>query len=190
MTRHGVPYVRREGSVLTRCGVALAIGASALLVMAQPALAHAEYSDSEPAKNVAVDQPPDEISISFTEPPAGNAGADVIDGCGRDVAGETRARGEKLIIAVEGGEPGDWMVGYSVISLVDGHPTKGDFSFTVTGKADCEAVATGAEPGPEGRSSMTSAQLVLVAVTSALVAVFTTLLVATVRRARVRDDVD
>lgn len=35
---------------------------------------------------------------------------------------------------------------------------------------------------------MTSAQLILVAVSSALVAVFTMLLVATIRRARSRDD--
>ncbi len=37
---------------------------------------------------------------------------------------------------------------------------------------------------------MTSSQLILVAVTSALVAVFVMLLVATLRRARSRDDVD
>lgn len=37
---------------------------------------------------------------------------------------------------------------------------------------------------------MTSAQLVLVAVTSALVAVLVMLFVATLRRARSRDDVD
>jgi hypothetical protein len=37
---------------------------------------------------------------------------------------------------------------------------------------------------------MTSAQLILVAVTSALVAVFTMLLVATIRRARMREEDD
>ena len=37
---------------------------------------------------------------------------------------------------------------------------------------------------------MTSAQLILVSVTSALVAVFTMLLVASFRRARSRDDTD
>jgi hypothetical protein len=35
---------------------------------------------------------------------------------------------------------------------------------------------------------MTSAELILVSVTSALVAVFTMLVVATIRRARMRDD--
>jgi hypothetical protein len=37
---------------------------------------------------------------------------------------------------------------------------------------------------------MTSAQLILISVTSALVAVFAMLIVATIRRARARDDIE
>ena len=41
---------------------------------------------------------------------------------------------------------------------------------------------------PDQESRMTSAQLILISVTSAMVAVFVMLLVATIRKARTRDD--
>ncbi len=176
--------------MLTRPALALALATYIVLMTAQQAFAHAQYRESQPPRNESVGRPPDQVSISFTEPPAGDAEAEVIDGCGSDVSGEVASRGDNLTIAVSDGQPGEWTVDYSVISLVDGHPTDGDFSFRVKGNPDCEAAAGDRAPEaePGGESSMTSGQLVLVAVTSALVAVFTMLLVATLRRARIRDD--
>lgn len=127
----------------------MVVACAGLLAHAAPALAHAERSGSTPQEGTTVRAVPGELQISFTEPPTGDAVAEVLDGCGRDVVADVEVQNLELTASLDEGQPGKWTVRTNVISGIDGHNTRDRWTFTVRGEADCEAAATEG-PGATG----------------------------------------
>jgi methionine-rich copper-binding protein CopC len=149
---------------------ALAFG----LVQAGPARAHAERSVSTPQEGARVTSAPEELSVTFTEPPTGDATVSVLDGCGRDVVADVVVQNFDVTAPLSAGEPGTWRVETNVISAVDGHNTRDRWSFRVRGEPDCSAPASDAPdaaPGDEedGGGGVPMPLIVLVGATIVLV---------------------
>lgn len=100
--------------------------------------AHGDVTTSAPAPGDRVDEPPAEISISFTEPPTKDGRYSVLDGCGAEVLSGVEGKGTEKTLVVSGGSAGKWKVSYNVISATDGHRSSDSYSFTVAGKKECE----------------------------------------------------
>ena len=135
---------------------AIATGLIAMLigVGAAPALAHAAYKDSNPADGATVSSPPAEVWAEFTEPPESSEASrlEVYDPCGARVdSGGTQASGYRMTTAMSADKQGEYTVLFQVVSALDGHPTKGQFTFTSTGGAPCPG--TEEEPEPEAPES-------------------------------------
>lgn len=120
------------------------IGTIAITIALLPgqAGAHAERSSSDPEAGGRAPRVPRRVTIEYTEPPAGEARARVIDGCKDQVADSVEIQGTTMTISLTGGEPGRWTVRTAVVSGLDGHPTRDSFSFAVAGRRDCS------EPSP------------------------------------------
>jgi copper transport protein len=155
--------------------------AAGVVLQTTPAVAHAERSDSTPREGAAVATAPEELHITFTEPPTGDAVAEVLDGCGREVVTGIEVQNFEITARLASGQPGKWTVQTNVISGVDGHNTRDRWSFKVRGEPDCSAPETEApdaagdpEDSDDGGSSafpliaLVAATLVLVAVGVAL----------------------
>jgi methionine-rich copper-binding protein CopC len=109
-----------------------------LVLLPGPALAHAEMVTVEPAEGSRVDVVPTEVTISFTEPPTTAARVVVVDGCGDEVQSAVTVSNRQAVALVEpGAQPGPWRVSWSVISAVDGHGTRGQAGFAVSGRPSC-----------------------------------------------------
>lgn len=139
--------------------VLLAATLVAVIAQTAPAHAHAERSASTPKEGAAVAAPPEALSITFTEPPTGDAVVEVADGCGRDVVADLEVQNFEITAALGEGQPGRWTVRTNVISGVDGHNTRDRWTFEVRGEPDCSAPATegpaagGDDEDEEGGSS-------------------------------------
>ena len=128
----------------------LAVAAVVLgLAQAGPARAHAERSASSPKEGATIAAAPEELHITFTEPPTGDASVIVLDECGRDVVTDVEVQNFEITASLGGGQPGTWRVDTNVISGVDGHATRDRWVFKVRGEADCSAPET---PGPGAAS--------------------------------------
>ena len=117
----------------------VAVAGAGLLAHAAPASAHAERSGSTPEEGARLAAAPGNLRITFTEPPTGDAVAEVVDGCGRDVVTGVKVQNFEIDAALVSGQPGTWTVKTNVISGVDGHPTRDRWTFDVRGKPDCSA---------------------------------------------------
>ena len=122
---------------MRRAGIAVA--GAFLLALAVPgvSLAHGDLRATNPEDGSKVASPPDEVTITLTEAPTRGAEARATDGCKRRVPAVVSVDGNDVVMALRGGEPGKWKVSYQAVSSVDGHRTRGEFSFTVGGKKDC-----------------------------------------------------
>ncbi|MDQ3915354.1 MAG: copper resistance protein CopC [Actinomycetota bacterium] len=116
------------------------------LAQAGPARAHAERSASSPKEGATLGAAPDELQVTFTEPPTGDAAVTVVDGCGRDVVADVEVQNFDLTVPLAAGQPGKWNVETNVISAVDGHDTRDRWTFRVRGERDCSAPES-APPG-------------------------------------------
>ena len=123
---------------------AVAVAALVLLTfVATPrAFGHAERAATTPEVGARVDEVPQNVSVSYTEPPAGNPVFRVLDGCGNDVVEDLKVQDMTIDATLAGGQPGAWKVEWRVISGVDGHDTRDSYDFKVAGKKDCT------QPGP------------------------------------------
>lgn len=121
-----------------------------VLAWAAPAAAHAERSSSRPEEGVTVARAPGALSITFTEPPTGDAVVEVADGCGRDVVSDVEVQNFAITASLADGQPGKWTVRTNVISGVDGHNTRDRWTFGVRGEADCSAPQTDAPDAAAG----------------------------------------
>ena len=125
--------MRRLGRPLITLGVAglLALG------LAGPAVAHANLADSDPAANALLDQAPDAVTMTFTEPPDPKLSlVHVLDVNGMPVEAGTveQAPGheDELRVALPADLPdGVYTVSWRVVSEADGHASAGAFSFGV-----------------------------------------------------------
>ncbi|HEX2195446.1 MAG TPA: copper resistance CopC family protein [Actinomycetota bacterium] len=128
----------------------IAAAGTVLVLAAAPAQAHAERSASTPAEGARVGAAPETLQITFTEPPTGDAVAEVVDGCGRDVVTDVAVENLEMTATLGEGQPGRWTVNTNVISAVDGHNTRDRWTFTVRGEADCSAPESATPGGAAG----------------------------------------
>ena len=131
----------------TMCLIA---GSLLLLVgVTSPASAHAERAKSTPKEGERVTAAPSELTITFTEPPAGNAKVSVLDGCDDEVALSREVSNLEIVAELGEGQPGKWKVSTTLVSGLDGHPTKDRWTFNVAGEADCSQEAAPAPAATE-----------------------------------------
>lgn len=118
-----------------------------LLFAAAPAGAHASLSASTPAGGAAVEEAPDQVTLSFTEPPdTALSSVKVLGGSGSFEQGAPRlAEGDDstLVVDLKSLPKGSYTVSWRTVSRVDGHSSAGAFAFGV-GEPP-EAVSPGAE---------------------------------------------
>ena len=128
--------MRRAGLLL------MSVVVVALVVPATAALAHGDLAGTSPEDGDRVGRPPAEVRITLTEAPTRGAEARATDGCKKKVPSAVSVDGDDILLTLEGGEPGRWKVSYRAVSSVDGHRTRGNFGFTVTGNKDCRGDAS------------------------------------------------
>ena len=107
-----------------------------LFAWPQPAAAHDSLIDSDPAAGSTVETLPTELTLTFSAAPIGGEGSTevvVIDGDGNDVtAGDATLDGAMVIQPLASEAPaGEYHVIWKIVSS-DGHPTSGEFGFTVS----------------------------------------------------------
>lgn len=136
-------------NVAKRSAIAIALGLLLVGSLVSTASAHAAYKDSNPADGATVSSPPSEVWAEFTEPPESSEASrlEVYDPCGARVdTGGTTASGYRMTTAMSADKQGKYTVVFQVVSALDGHPTKGQFTFTSTGGAPCPG--SGEKPEP------------------------------------------
>ena len=124
---------------MIRGSVFLAMASAALAVLTSAAWGHGDIRSTQPEANTRVRRAPHIVRIVFTETPTRDGRFEVLDGCGEDLLSEAGTHRGETQLGLHDGQPGTWTVSYRVISSVDGHPSRGSFSFTVAGKPDCGA---------------------------------------------------
>ena len=124
-----------------------------LLLWPVAAAAHGDLQGTIPEKGSTLQKPPDHLIINFTEAPAEQSAVSVEDGCSDEVVDQLEFEDKVAHVFLTSAEPGKWKVSYEVVSAVDGHKTKGSYSLTVRGKADCSGGSKsddgGTGPGPQ-----------------------------------------
>jgi copper transport protein len=117
-----------------QCLAALFVAILAVLATGVPASAHAELVSTDPEKGSVVEDAPDEVTLTFSEPVRLTAReVAVYDAAGRVVDSETTASGTEVTVALPGAASladGSYVVGWYVVS-VDGHPISGSLTFSV-----------------------------------------------------------
>lgn len=94
--------------------------------------AHASLIGTDPEDGAALDEAPETLTLSFTEPvePVGDA-FQLFDASGAVATLEAEASGPDVIVTLPGDLPdGGYVVGWRVISM-DSHPISGAVTFTV-----------------------------------------------------------
>lgn len=119
-----------------RALIALAVALVAIAGLAGRARAHAELVAAEPAVNASVVDAPDRIGLEFSEAiDPEHVRVEVLDVLGRTIAGvgpPTVGIDHRTVhVTVTGMAEGVFTVSYEVISLVDGHATRGSYAFLV-----------------------------------------------------------
>jgi copper transport protein len=115
--------------------------------------AHAELASSDPAANESLPEPPEQLTMTFTEPvDLVTARIALLDNRQAEVAGlgaiSVNAAGTTATLPLPDLEPGIYTVSYQVTSATDGHVTAGIFAFLVD--------PTGTQPAPTLPSEATS----------------------------------
>lgn len=125
-----------------------ALSALVICLCATPAWGSAEVKRSAPGNGAGLTRAPDEVWIEFTEPPAEGPRLRVTDSCGTPVGtGPPVVAGSRVTLPIEAIAKGEYVVGFSVQSSVDGETTKGTLTFAVArGDACSEPDSNGSEP--------------------------------------------
>lgn len=103
---------------------------------AQPLYAHANLERSQPAANSVLDQPPDRVTIWFTEPlEADFSQIQVLDSTGQQVDNGDSALDPNdpkvMSVTLKPVPNGTYTVAWRNLSTVDGHTVRGAFVFSV-----------------------------------------------------------
>ena len=154
---------------LVRAGVAALVAVGGLVVCAGPALAHAGLESSDPADGVTLATPPDQVLMTFSEPPdltLSNFG--MLDASGAEVAlhdpelVEGQGGRQAALRPVDALGDGVYTVTFRVVSKTDGHLTAGSIAFgvgAVTGEVVPTANAPTEAPWPSALSVIGKALL-------------------------------
>lgn len=141
---HSTLSRRARAARLLTVIAASVLASAALVLAAQPALAHDELVASDPAADATVDASPAELTLTFSGAISDAPGASevqVTDAAGTSLAGEPTSQDNVLTVPLTGDAEGVVTVLWKVVSS-DGHPISGEYSFTVAG-------APTTEPTPE-----------------------------------------
>ncbi|WP_243704588.1 copper resistance CopC family protein [Micromonospora sp. KC723] len=132
-----------------------ALGVS-LLLPATPAAAHNSLTGSNPADGARVATAPAQVELRFLSKLDPATTTITVVGPGRVAAagGAPRFTGDRVRVPFAPGPAGEYVVGYQVASG-DGHPVKGEVTFTLTTGAS--APAAGATPSPTGSAAVPTA---------------------------------
>jgi copper transport protein len=108
----------------------------ALMLPASPARAHALIGSSDPPDGVRLEEPPEAVTITFTEPPDPALSFIHVHGQGgmavhRGSAESVPDRPQALTVPLAELEEGVYTVTWRAVSRVDGHATAGFLSFGV-----------------------------------------------------------
>ncbi|PKI91501.1 copper resistance protein CopC [Actinomycetales bacterium SN12] len=129
---------------------AVAVATIAALAVAAPASAHDEIVSSTPAADAQLTDAPSEVVLTFSNTLLSldeNSGTamTVVDDSGEDwVAGPPAVAADTVTVPLADGMPGGaYTVTWQVVSS-DGHPTSGEYSFSLT--AAEESAAPSATP--------------------------------------------
>lgn len=144
-----------------------AVAAAAVLTVAAPASAHDSLVASSPADGEQVATSPEQIVLTFSntliavEDEDDGTAVVVEDAAGRDWAGEPVIEGDTVTVPLEEDlPPGDYRVTWQVVSS-DGHPTSGEYGFTVLGAtASADPAPTPTEPSatPDDSDALASSE--------------------------------
>jgi copper transport protein len=138
----------------------LAVVATLLCVLSAPAWAHGRLRSSVPAAGARVTIVPAELRLTFSEPAElAFTTVRLVTASGREITlGAVRFTDStrRTVVAPVGGpvEPGRHVVRWQVAGA-DGHPVRGEFTFTVT--AGAAGVATSPADGPDAPPDTASA---------------------------------
>ncbi len=116
--------------------LAVLAAAAVLALTGGAAAAHANYVKSNPAADARLAKSPTEIRVTFSEPPdPRNSDIAVLDPSGTrlDTRIVTAAPDEDdtLRVGVPALPDGGYLVSWAVVSIVDGHQTRGAFAFAI-----------------------------------------------------------
>jgi copper transport protein len=130
---------------LVRLALGAIFGALVLVTaLASPAAAHASLTSIDPADGARLDESPEVVRLTFSEPVSvGLGGVRVLDADGNAVQdGTARADGAEVVIDLQPDLPdGTYVVAYRVVSA-DGHPVRGGSVFGV-GEGEVDTGALG-----------------------------------------------
>jgi len=135
------------------------IFAAATLGLAAPASAHDAAESTSPAQGASLAAPPEEVSVTFSNPPLGIGSSFSV----KDAGGAEWADGSVQIVdnvatqkLRQGGPSGSYTVAWRVVSS-DSHPIEGTFTFTVAAGA-AGAAPSGAAPSSAPSSGTSTAK--------------------------------
>lgn len=127
------------------------------------ASAHSVLVSSTPADGQTVDASPSEVTATFNEDISPEFAYLTVMRDGTDHAsGEPHVDGRTVSVAVPELEPGDYTVGYRIVSA-DGHPVQGSVSFTIAGATQAaasptaESTTASGSPAASGNPAATAA---------------------------------
>lgn len=115
--------------------VLMAFSASAILLLAPPALAHGKLQASTPADGSTLEQAPKRVRLQFTEPvEAAFTTVKLIDTAGQEVesakAEVPSDDAKAVVLALPALTPGSYRAVWSMVGP-DGHRVKGEVKFSV-----------------------------------------------------------
>ncbi|MEX2586528.1 MAG: copper resistance protein CopC [Actinomycetota bacterium] len=134
---------------------ALLLALTGLLLLPGQALAHANMAASDPTGGAALEQAPEQVRITFTEPPdPGLTSIEVTGPSGAYHRGSPElVDGDEMSVAIglDSLDDGTYTVSWRTVSKVDGHTSAGGFAFGVGEAPDPSAQVTvedkaGADP--------------------------------------------
>lgn len=133
MSRQSPPSLKLAALALA---ASVVLAAAVLLIFSSVASAHAAFVRSEPAPNSVLSEPPDAVTIWFTEPVEPRLSRiDVFDAAGKRVNAEEATGLPEDPNALTARLPrlpdGTYTVAFRNLSAVDGHPLSGSFLFSV-----------------------------------------------------------
>lgn len=128
----------------TRCAITY-LSMLTVFCIGSPAYGHAALTSSDPENGARLDAAPARVTVNYAEPPTTDSKFSVLDGCDRDVTDSVEILNDTIEATLRDGQPGRWTVEWSVVSAVDGHLTRDNVSFRVSGETDCSQA-----PGDDG----------------------------------------
>jgi copper resistance protein C len=139
--------IRRTGAVLA----VTAVGGLCALLGASPAAAHNSLTGSDPKDGARLEAPPAQVRLTFLAKLDPKTTKVTVTGPGKvsAAAGEPRFEGKVVEVDFAAGAVGAYTAAYEVASD-DGHPIKGDVTFTLTvGAPEPASTTTAPEPAPK-----------------------------------------